>query len=254
MFSSDAPHAPARLPRRALVTGAARGIGLAIARQLARDGLQVVATDIDGDALAQSVHTLQGEGLDVSAEPLNVCRRAQVQSLFARVGPVDVVVNNAGVASQLLGFRDIGEAELRRTFGVNLSGTFIVAQEAACQMTSGGRIVNIASRGYLGGAGASHYVASKAAVVGLTRAMAIELRWDGITVNAVAPGMVDTRMLDDFSAPMRKSLENREPSGRAADPQTIADAVSFLSSERAAQINGQVLFVDGGKSVGMPPL
>jgi 3-oxoacyl-[acyl-carrier protein] reductase len=246
--------AQARPPRKALVTGAARGIGLAIARQLAQDGIQVLATDVDAQALAMAVSDLAQQGFAVAGEPLDVCSRAEVRALLHTHGPLDVVVNNAGIASRLLAFGDIAASELRRIFSVNVSGVFVVAQEAARQMKEGGRIVNIASRGYLGGAGASHYVASKAAVVGLTRAMAIELRWRGITVNAVAPGMVDTRMLDDFSAPMRRSLERREPSGSAADPQTIADAVAFLSSARAAQINGQVLLVDGGKSVGMPPL
>ena len=88
----------------------------------------------------------------------------------------------------------------------------------------------------------------------MTRAMAVELRWAGITVNAVAPGMVDTRMLEDFTPEMRRSLEGREPAGTAANPGTIADAVAFLASGQAALVNGQVLFVDGGKSVGMPPL
>ncbi|MCZ4312560.1 SDR family NAD(P)-dependent oxidoreductase [Comamonadaceae bacterium G21597-S1] len=236
------------------MTGAARGIGRAIAEQLAHDGLQVVATDIDAAAVAATVDECRTQGLDMSGEALDVGSRAAAQALFARIGPVDVVVNNAGIASPMLGFRDIDPAAWRRLFRVNLSGAFIVAQEAVRHMASGARIVNIASRGYLGGAGASHYVASKAAVVGLTRAMAIELRWSGITVNAVAPGMVDTRMLDDFTVPMRRSLENREPSGAAAHPQTIADAVAFLCSGQAAQINGQVLLVDGGKSVGMPPL
>jgi 3-oxoacyl-[acyl-carrier protein] reductase len=97
-------------------------------------------------------------------------------------------------------------------------------------------------------------VASKAAVVGLTRAMAIELRWVGIAVNAVAPGMVDTRMMADFTPEMRRSLEAREPTGAAADPALIAGCVAFLASPDAAGINGQVLLADGGKSLGMPPL
>ena len=237
-----------------MVTGAARGIGRAIAERLARDGMRVVATDIDAAAVATAADEWRAQGLDVSGETLDVGERAAARALLARIGPLDVVVNNAGIASPMLGFSDIDAAAWRRLFRVNLSGVFVVAQEAARRMASGARIVNIASRGYLGGAGASHYVASKAAVVGLTRAMAIELRWSGVTVNAVAPGMVDTRMLDDFTAPMRRSLENREPSGAAANPRTIADAVAFLCSGQAAQINGQVLIVDGGKSVGMPPL
>lgn len=242
------------LPNHAVVTGAARGIGLAIAEQLARDGFSVVATDRDGELAASEASRLREAGLDVSAEQLDVRDRAAVAELFGRLGSVSVVVNNAGIASKLLAFRELDDDALASMLGVNVQGSFIVAQEAVRRMAAGGSIINIASRGYLGGAGAAHYVASKAAVVGLTRAMAIELRWRGIRVNAVAPGMVDTRMLDDFSPQMRQSLEGREPSGAAASPDSIAGAVSFLASPKAALVNGQVLLVDGGKSVGMPTL
>lgn len=240
--------------RCAVVTGAARGIGLAITAQLARDGLMVVATDRDGELMHTEAERLCTEGLNVQAAVLDVQDRGAVQALFSCLPTVDVVVNNAGIASAMIAFRELDAASLRRMMGVNLLGSFIVAQEAVRRMPEGGRVVQIASRGYLGGAGAAHYVASKAAVVGMVRAMAIELRWRGITVNAVAPGMVDTRMLEGYTAQMRRALEQREPAGAAASPQTIADAVSFLASPCASQCNGQVLFVDGGKSVGMPPL
>lgn len=240
--------------RHAVVTGAARGIGLAIATQLARDGLHVLATDRDGDVVQAEAARLCEQGLQVRAATLDVQDRAVVAALFATLPTIDVVVNNAGIASDMLPFRELDAARLRTMIGVNTLGSFIVAQEAVRRMPEGGRVVQIASRGYLGGTGASHYVASKGAVVGMVRAMAIELRWRGITVNAVAPGMVDTRMLSGYSPEMRRALEKREPAGAAANPQTIADAVSFLASPRAAFCNGQVLFVDGGKSVGMPPL
>ena len=240
--------------RHAVVTGAARGIGLAIAEQLARDGLQVLATDRDADVVQAEAERLRGLRLNVQAAALDVQDRQQVTALFATLPRIDVVVNNAGIASTMLPFRELDAERLRSMMGVNLLGSFIVAQEAVRRMPEGGRVVQIASRGYLGGAGAAHYVASKAAVVGMVRAMAIELRWRGITVNAVAPGMVDTRMLAGYTPEMRRALEQREPAGAAASPQTIADTVSFLASPRAAQCNGQVLFVDGGKSVGMPPL
>lgn len=245
--------APAH-PPLALVTGAGRGIGLAITRRLAQDGLRVMATDVDADLVATEAGRLRAEGLDVQAVGLDVRDRPAVAALFERLGNVQVAVNNAGRASRLLPIRALDATALQDMLSVNVLGTFIVAQEAVRRMQPGGRIINIASRGYLGGAGAAHYVASKAAVVGLTRAMAVELRWAGITVNAVAPGMVDTRMLDDFTPAMRRNLESREPAGAAAHPGTIADAVAFLASVHAAQINGQVLLVDGGKSVGMPPL
>ncbi len=238
----------------AVVTGAARGIGLAIATQLARDGFEVLATDRDADLAETEAQRLRADGLQVKAAALDVQDRAAVATLFATLPSITAVVNNAGISSELLPFRELTRDTLRSMLGVNVMGSFIVAQEAARRMSTGGRIVQIASRGYLGGAGAAHYVASKAAVVGMVRAMATELRWRRISVNAVAPGMVNTRMIDGFTPEMRKALEAREPSGAAASPQTIADAVSFFASARAAQCNGQVLFVDGGKTAGMPPL
>lgn len=243
------------MPRNiALVTGAARGIGLAVAKSLAQSGYRTITADRDGDAVAGAAARLREAGLDVEGHCLDVCDRSSVAALLASLGEIKVVVNNAGIASPLLAYEEITPDALEAMLEVNVRGTFVVAQEAVRRMQSGGRIVNIASRGYLGGAGSSHYVASKAAVVGMTRSMAVELRWSGINVNAVAPGMVNTRMINDFTPAMRLALESREPSGRAAQPEEIAEAVLFLVSDEARFINGHVLLVDGGKSVGMPPL
>lgn len=238
----------------ALVTGAARGIGLAIATLLAQQGYRTVATDIDGSVVEQEAARLRADGLDVTGCRLDIRDRRAVAALCDSLGAVNVLVNNAGIASRLVAFDALGADELAAMLALNAGGTFIVAQECARRMKVGGSIINIASRGYLGGAGASHYVASKAAVVGLTRSMAIELRWQGIRVNAVAPGMVDTRMIADLAPDTRRSLVQREPSGGPADPREIAEAVAFLASDRARFVSGQVMFVDGGKSLGMPLL
>jgi 3-oxoacyl-[acyl-carrier protein] reductase len=236
----------------ALVTGAARGIGLAIAVRLARDGVRVLASDADGDVLKAAVEGLAEPR--ILAVPFDCRDRVAVAAVLDAHHPVQIAVNCAGVAADMVELGRLTRQDFERVLSVNLGGTFVVAQEAARRMTEGGRIINIASRGYLGGVGGGHYVASKAGVVGLTRAMAVELRWRGINVNAVAPGMVDTRMLDSFDQATRLRLERREPSGHAADPATIAAIVAFLASPDASQINGQVLLADGGKTLGIVPL
>ena len=142
------------------------------------------------------------------------------------------------------------EEEFRRVLDVNVIGTFIPAQEAVRRMQAGGRVVTISSRGALGGTRFAHYVASKAAVIGLTRAMAMELRARQIAVNSIAPGFTDTPMTRSAPPEMFAAWEALEPSGHAASPDQIAHAVAFLASPGTAFITGQTLFVDGGKSLG----
>jgi 3-oxoacyl-[acyl-carrier protein] reductase len=230
----------------ALVTGGAQGIGRAVAETLAARGWSVTAADRDEAALAR----VGGEG--IAAAALDVTDSAAVAALVDRLPPLDVVVNCAGIAAELLPLKDIPREAFERMLRVNLGGTFILAREAARRMERGA-IITIASRGYLGGAGAAHYVASKAAVVGLTRALAVELRWRGISVNAVAPGMVDTRMIADFTPEMRARLSRLDPEGGPMPPAAIAEAVAYLASPEGRRVNGQVLLVDGGKSLGVAP-
>lgn len=232
----------------ALVTGGAQGIGRAVAETLAMGGWSVTAADRDEIALGQAAEQWQG----IDAAVLDVTNGQQVAALIDRLPPLDVVVNCAGIAAELLPLKDISREAFERMLRVNLGGTFFLAREAARRMERGA-IITIASRGYLGGAGAAHYVASKAAVVGLTRALAVELRWRGISVNAVAPGMVETRMINDFTADMRARLSRLEPSGGPMPPSTIAGAVAYLASDAGRMLNGQVLMVDGGKSLGVVP-
>ena len=151
-------------------------------------------------------------------------------------------------------FEDLTEDHFRENFDINAVGTFIVAQEGARRMRNGGRIVNIASRSFAGAPQMAHYAASKAAVVGLTRSMAIDLSPRDIRVNAVAPGVVDTDMLHYMSEERQKVMLSLQLLGRIGQPAEIARAVSFLAARENTYITGQVLIVDGGRSLGQGQL
>lgn len=233
----------------AFVTGAAQGIGLATAERLARDGFRVLAIDRNGERLQPAVAALCAAGLNVKAAVADICQREEVAAVFAQQPRVDALVCAAGIYNDAA-FLDLDEARFRQMLEVNVVGTFIPAQEAARRMQAGGRIVTISSRGALGGTRFAHYVASKAAVIGLTRAMAMELRPRQIAVNSVAPGFTDTPMTRSAPPEMFAAWEQLEPSGKAASPADIADAIAFLASPSTRFITGQTLFVDGGKSLG----
>lgn len=233
----------------AIVTGAAQGIGLAAAQRLAHDGFRVVLMDRAGPALEREAAALRDAGHESVAAICDVCERASVAAAFAAEPRIDVLVTAAGIYNDAR-FLDLDETRFRQMLDVNVVGTFIPAQEAARRMQPGGRIVTISSRGALGGTRFAHYVASKAAVVGLTRAMAMELRASRIAVNSVAPGFTDTPMTRSAPAEMFAAWEALEPSGKAASPAEIANAIAFFASPTTSFVTGQTLFVDGGKSLG----
>ena len=238
----------------AVVTGAAMGIGRAIARQLARDGLIVLVSDVDEAKAAETAAELREEG--GSAEPLglDVSSPASIAAAFAKVeeryGRCDVVVNNAGVA-KTFPFLDFPLDSFVATMNVNVTGALLCSQHAARLMVQRrwGRIVTIASVAGMRavGSGRTAYGTSKAAVIGLTRQMASELAEFGITANAVAPGPVDTPMTTLLhSEEFRGAYTAAIPMKRYGTPEEIASLVSFLASDHAAYITGAAIPVDGG--------
>lgn len=232
----------------AMVTGG-RGIGRAIAQRLCADGFSVVILDRDVEAAQASVAELVGQGLSATFTFLDLLDHASIEPLVERLPNPDVLVNNAGVFDNKQLF-ELRSSDFARVMDVNVTALFLLSQAAARRMTAGAKIVNIASRAFLGAKGHAHYIASKAAVVGLTRAMALGLLPRGIAVNAVAPGAVATEMFAQQSDEARATLMALQPTGTIGEPSDIANAVAFFASPKTSHIHGQVLIVDGGKSLG----
>ena len=233
----------------ALVTGGASGIGRAIVERLAEDGFHVVVVDLNRQLADEVVAGLRNKGLAAEPRVVDITDDAAVRSLVAELPPLNALINNAGIFKDQP-FENCTPADFRRTYEINMIATFTFAQAAVAKMHEGGRIVNIASRAYLGAKNQLDYVASKGAVVSFTRALAMEVIKRGILVNAVAPGLIDTPILRGLSPDRLQAQLALQPTGKAGRPEDIANAVSFLASPRTDFITGQVLFVDGGKSLG----
>lgn len=233
----------------ALVTGGASGMGLAIVERLARDGFTVALVDRDANAAKRETDRLRQLGLDVQCQVLDLTDENAVRTLVRELPPISALVNNAGIFDERK-FLEVSNADFRRAYEINLIAVATMTQETVKKMADGGRIVNIASRAYLGAKNHPHYVASKAALVGYTRASAMELAARGILVNAIAPGLIDTPILRALTPDRLAAQLALQPTGQAGRPEDIAQAVSFLVSPQTGFITGQVLFVDGGKSLG----
>lgn len=236
----------------AVVTGGAQGIGQAIATTLAQEGADVVVADLDANRCEETVARVRQLGRKAMAVSVNVGDWDQVKGMIDHVQKdwerIDILVNNAGITRDGLLLR-MKEEDWQSVLQVNLTGTFFCVKAVLPMMSRqrSGRIVNIASIvGAIGNIGQANYAASKAAVIGLTKTVAREYASRNITVNAVAPGFIDTAMTQDLSVETKEALLNQIPLKRLGQPSDIADAVSFLCSEKAGYITGHVLHVNGG--------
>jgi 3-oxoacyl-[acyl-carrier protein] reductase len=241
----------------ALVTGASQGIGESIARALAAAGAHVVVAARREDKASAVAEAIAAAGGSAEALRLDVAEPASVTAAFKAVvekhGKLDVLVNNAGITDDGLILR-MSKDSWDRVIATDLTGVFLCAQEAAKAMLKkrvAGRIVNITSVvGLMGNPGQTNYAAAKAGVVGFTKALAREIGSRGITVNAVAPGYIETTMTDVLSEEQRKALVGQIVLGRLGTPDDVAAAVVFLASDAAAYVTGTTLNVSGGLHIG----
>ena len=245
-----------KLTRAAVVTGGSRGIGRAVCVALAKQGCNVVVNYCHGEAAAAETAALCKElGVEAVTVQADVSTAEGCKKLFEEAvnafGRVDILVNNAGVTRDNLILR-LSEEDFDTVLNANLKGAFLCCKEAARRMVRQryGRIVNLSSVvGLRGNPGQTGYAASKAGVLGLTKAAAKELASRNITVNAVAPGFIDTDMTAALTETAKNAALGSIPMGRMGTPENVAKAVAFLADEDAGYITGQVLAVDGGMSM-----
>jgi 2-hydroxycyclohexanecarboxyl-CoA dehydrogenase len=248
-------------PRTAIVTGGGSGLGVAIAKRLAAEGAAVAVLDIDGDTAAATANEIVAAGGAAIALAVDVADRASIEAGVAAVreqlGAATILINNAGI-TPFRRFLEIDREAFDRVIAVNLRGTFDLCQVVIPDMVAArwGRIVNISSSSaQTGSFGQTHYAASKAGVIGLTRSLAREFGHRGITVNAVPPGFVETPSLHAAAAEghLGDGIEQHIPSTpvrRVGQPEDIAAACAFLTRDDASYVTGQVLGVNGGRVIG----
>ena len=240
----------------ALITGAGRGIGRAIAIALAKEGAEVVINYNGSEERAKEVkQTIEENGGKASIYKCNVSDfaacEAMIKDIVKEYGHLDILVNNAGITKDGL-LMKMSEEDFDAVLDTNLKGAFNAIRHSARQMLKqrSGKIINISSvSGILGNVGQANYAASKAGVIGLTKSAARELASRGITVNAVAPGFIKTEMTEVLSEQVQNHAKSQIPLGSFGNPEDVAEAVWFLASDKAGYITGQVLNVDGGMAM-----
>jgi 3-oxoacyl-[acyl-carrier protein] reductase len=242
--------------RNAIVTGSARGLGLAMAERFGEEGARVVLSDIDAAALEEAQHKLAARGLEVSARPADVtdeeAMAALVRHCADRWGTVDVMVNNAGITRDGV-LRKMTAGDFRQVIEVHLVGGWLGTKMASLQMReqgTGGSVINISSMsGKVGNPGQTNYSAAKAGLIGLTKAAAKEGARYGIRVNAIQPGFIRTAMTDDMPPDVLSERIAEIPLGRIGEPLDVANTALFLASELSSYLTGITIEVSGGRNI-----
>jgi len=239
----------------ALITGGGSGIGEATVLKFSEEGAKVVINDVNKDNANKLAEKLKAKGCEALVCIADVCKKSDVEKMIKQIidkfGRLDILVNNAGINRDSFA-KKMSEEQWDKVIDVNLKGTFLCAQAALVQMTEqkSGKIINTASIGALGNLGQANYSASKAGVIGLTKTLALEGARYNINVNCVSPGATNTAMTAGMPPEIAQKIKEKIPLRRFAEPNDIAEMHLFLASEESSYITGQVIFVDGGISIG----